>query len=72
MQVLKTNPLLQLDPAVPGVYSGNPYPFGIDPVIMSSEVKYYVKCLAEEISSPPLCGGEGSVRTYEIHKHVLR
>ncbi|OWK06748.1 ATP6V0A4 [Cervus elaphus hippelaphus] len=32
MQVLKTNPLLQLDPAVPGVYSGNPYPFGIDPV----------------------------------------
>ncbi|XP_019814715.2 V-type proton ATPase 116 kDa subunit a 4 isoform X1 [Bos indicus] len=32
MQVLKTNPLLQLDPAVPGVYSGNPYPFGIDPI----------------------------------------
>lgn len=25
--------MLQLDPAVPGVYSGNPYPFGIDPVI---------------------------------------
>ncbi|NP_001107162.1 V-type proton ATPase 116 kDa subunit a [Xenopus tropicalis] len=23
---------LQLDPAVPGVYSGNPYPFGIDPI----------------------------------------
>lgn len=23
---------LELDPAVPGVYSGNPYPFGIDPV----------------------------------------
>uniref|UniRef100_A0A8B9BMV4 V-type proton ATPase subunit a n=1 Tax=Anser brachyrhynchus TaxID=132585 RepID=A0A8B9BMV4_9AVES len=22
----------QLDPAVPGVYSGNPYPFGIDPI----------------------------------------
>ncbi|XP_025147379.2 V-type proton ATPase 116 kDa subunit a isoform X3 [Bubalus bubalis] len=32
MQVLKTNPLLQLDPAIPGVYSGNPYPFGIDPI----------------------------------------
>ncbi|XP_061022414.1 V-type proton ATPase 116 kDa subunit a 4 isoform X2 [Dama dama] len=32
MQVLKMNPLLQLDPAVPGVYSGNPYPFGIDPI----------------------------------------
>uniref|UniRef100_G3TJP0 V-type proton ATPase subunit a n=1 Tax=Loxodonta africana TaxID=9785 RepID=G3TJP0_LOXAF len=31
-QVLETNTLLQLDPAVPGVYSGNPYPFGIDPV----------------------------------------
>ena len=43
MQVLKTNPLLQLDPAVPGVYSGNPYPFGIDPVIMSSEVKYFLR-----------------------------
>uniref|UniRef100_A0A8B9BM75 V-type proton ATPase subunit a n=2 Tax=Anser TaxID=8842 RepID=A0A8B9BM75_9AVES len=24
--------MLQLDPAVPGVYSGNPYPFGIDPI----------------------------------------
>ncbi|KAM4675758.1 V-type proton ATPase 116 kDa subunit a 4-like [Discoglossus pictus] len=23
---------LQLDPAVPGVFSGNPYPFGIDPI----------------------------------------
>ncbi|CAJ0968239.1 unnamed protein product [Ranitomeya imitator] len=23
---------LQLDPKVPGVYSGNPYPFGIDPI----------------------------------------
>ncbi|KAH0510135.1 V-type proton ATPase 116 kDa subunit a isoform 4 [Microtus ochrogaster] len=23
---------LQLDPAIPGVYSGNPYPFGIDPI----------------------------------------
>ncbi|XP_040857954.1 V-type proton ATPase 116 kDa subunit a isoform X1 [Ochotona curzoniae] len=31
-QVLETTPLLQLDPAVPGVYSGNPYPFGIDPI----------------------------------------
>ncbi|XP_004594429.2 V-type proton ATPase 116 kDa subunit a 4 [Ochotona princeps] len=30
--VLETTPLLQLDPAVPGVYSGNPYPFGIDPI----------------------------------------
>lgn len=39
-QVMETNPYLQLDPAVPGVYSGNPYPFGIDPVIMSSEIKY--------------------------------
>uniref|UniRef100_A0A8D1Z1L7 V-type proton ATPase subunit a n=1 Tax=Sus scrofa TaxID=9823 RepID=A0A8D1Z1L7_PIG len=27
-----TNPYLQLDPAIPGVYSGNPYPFGIDPI----------------------------------------
>ncbi|XP_039716520.1 V-type proton ATPase 116 kDa subunit a 4 isoform X1 [Pteropus medius] len=32
MEVIETNPLLQLDPAVPGVYSGNPYPFGIDPI----------------------------------------
>ncbi|XP_058930871.1 V-type proton ATPase 116 kDa subunit a 4 [Kogia breviceps] len=31
-QVMETNPNLQLDPAVPGVYSGNPYPFGIDPI----------------------------------------
>ncbi|XP_004382449.1 V-type proton ATPase 116 kDa subunit a 4 [Trichechus manatus latirostris] len=30
--VLETNAFLQLDPAVPGVYSGNPYPFGIDPI----------------------------------------
>uniref|UniRef100_G1MI19 V-type proton ATPase subunit a n=1 Tax=Ailuropoda melanoleuca TaxID=9646 RepID=G1MI19_AILME len=30
--VMETNPYLQLDPAVPGVYSGNPYPFGIDPI----------------------------------------
>ncbi|GAB5568821.1 V-type proton ATPase 116 kDa subunit a [Prionailurus iriomotensis] len=29
--VMETNPYLQLDPAIPGVYSGNPYPFGIDP-----------------------------------------
>lgn len=32
MKVIETNPLLQLDPAIPGVYSGNPYPFGIDPI----------------------------------------
>uniref|UniRef100_A0A8B9FLX4 V-type proton ATPase subunit a n=1 Tax=Amazona collaria TaxID=241587 RepID=A0A8B9FLX4_9PSIT len=31
--VLLGNTALQLDPAIPGVYSGNPYPFGIDPVI---------------------------------------
>nr|XP_044633738.1 V-type proton ATPase 116 kDa subunit a isoform X1 [Equus asinus]XP_044633792.1 V-type proton ATPase 116 kDa subunit a isoform X1 [Equus asinus]XP_044633829.1 V-type proton ATPase 116 kDa subunit a isoform X1 [Equus asinus] len=31
-QVMETNPVLQLDPAIPGVYSGNPYPFGIDPI----------------------------------------
>ncbi|XP_006887216.1 PREDICTED: V-type proton ATPase 116 kDa subunit a isoform 4 [Elephantulus edwardii] len=30
--LVETSPFLQLDPAVPGVYSGNPYPFGIDPV----------------------------------------
>ncbi|XP_074682079.1 V-type proton ATPase 116 kDa subunit a 4 isoform X2 [Strix aluco] len=30
--VLLDNTVLQLDPAVPGVYSGNPYPFGIDPI----------------------------------------
>uniref|UniRef100_A0A8B9TUY5 V-type proton ATPase subunit a n=1 Tax=Anas platyrhynchos TaxID=8839 RepID=A0A8B9TUY5_ANAPL len=30
--VLLENTELQLDPAVPGVYSGNPYPFGIDPI----------------------------------------
>uniref|UniRef100_A0A672UQ42 V-type proton ATPase subunit a n=1 Tax=Strigops habroptila TaxID=2489341 RepID=A0A672UQ42_STRHB len=28
----ENTPNLQLDPAVPGVYSGNPYPFGIDPI----------------------------------------
>ncbi|XP_037015157.2 V-type proton ATPase 116 kDa subunit a 4 isoform X2 [Artibeus jamaicensis] len=32
METLEANPLLQLNPAVPGVYSGNPYPFGIDPI----------------------------------------
>ncbi|XP_021586810.2 V-type proton ATPase 116 kDa subunit a 4 [Ictidomys tridecemlineatus] len=31
-QVMKGNEYLQLDPAMPGVYSGNPYPFGIDPI----------------------------------------
>ncbi|XP_041071665.1 V-type proton ATPase 116 kDa subunit a-like isoform X2 [Carcharodon carcharias] len=30
--VIENNLLLQLDPAVPGVFSGNPYPFGIDPI----------------------------------------
>ncbi|XP_034375016.1 V-type proton ATPase 116 kDa subunit a 4 [Arvicanthis niloticus] len=30
--VIENNPYLQLDPAIPGVYSGNPYPFGIDPI----------------------------------------
>ncbi|XP_019370939.1 PREDICTED: V-type proton ATPase 116 kDa subunit a isoform X1 [Gavialis gangeticus] len=30
--VLEEIEALQLDPAVPGVYSGNPYPFGIDPI----------------------------------------
>ncbi|XP_043564903.1 V-type proton ATPase 116 kDa subunit a-like isoform X1 [Chiloscyllium plagiosum] len=30
--VIENNPSLQLDPAVPGVFSGNPYPFGIDPI----------------------------------------
>ncbi|GCC36886.1 hypothetical protein chiPu_0015386 [Chiloscyllium punctatum] len=29
---IENNPTLQLDPAVPGVFSGNPYPFGIDPI----------------------------------------
>ncbi|XP_005405509.1 PREDICTED: V-type proton ATPase 116 kDa subunit a isoform 4 isoform X2 [Chinchilla lanigera] len=31
-KVMETTPYLQLDPALPGVYSGNPYPFGIDPI----------------------------------------
>lgn len=30
-ETLDANPVLQLDPAVPGVFSG-PYPLGIDPV----------------------------------------
>ncbi|RXM35579.1 V-type proton ATPase 116 kDa subunit a isoform 1 [Acipenser ruthenus] len=30
-EILKTNHLLQLDPALPGVFNG-PYPFGIDPI----------------------------------------
>uniref|UniRef100_UPI00398E7209 V-type proton ATPase 116 kDa subunit a 4-like isoform X2 n=1 Tax=Pristiophorus japonicus TaxID=55135 RepID=UPI00398E7209 len=30
--VVKNSLLLQLDPAVSGVFSGNPYPFGIDPI----------------------------------------
>ncbi|XP_025900405.1 V-type proton ATPase 116 kDa subunit a isoform X5 [Nothoprocta perdicaria] len=30
-ELLETAPLLQLDPAVPGVFGG-PYPFGIDPI----------------------------------------
>ncbi|XP_036905007.1 V-type proton ATPase 116 kDa subunit a isoform X2 [Sturnira hondurensis] len=32
METLESSPILQLDPAIPGVYSGNPYPFGIDPI----------------------------------------
>lgn len=47
---MEENPYLQLDPAIPGVYFGNPYPFGIDPVMMSSWVKY----LLCELS----CGGD--------------
>ncbi|XP_023409473.1 V-type proton ATPase 116 kDa subunit a 1 isoform X1 [Loxodonta africana] len=31
-ETLRGNPVLQLDPAVPGVFGG-PYPFGIDPVL---------------------------------------
>uniref|UniRef100_A0A6I8NCB9 V-type proton ATPase subunit a n=1 Tax=Ornithorhynchus anatinus TaxID=9258 RepID=A0A6I8NCB9_ORNAN len=31
-QDVEANLFLQLDPAVPGVFSGNPYPFGIDPI----------------------------------------
>ncbi|XP_055506321.1 V-type proton ATPase 116 kDa subunit a 4-like [Leucoraja erinacea] len=31
-EVVENNVLLQLDPAVSGVFSGNPYPFGIDPI----------------------------------------
>ncbi|XP_078529120.1 V-type proton ATPase 116 kDa subunit a 4-like [Lissotriton helveticus] len=30
--LLENSVSLQLDPAVPGVFSGNPYPFGIDPI----------------------------------------
>ncbi|KAM4675760.1 V-type proton ATPase 116 kDa subunit a 4-like [Discoglossus pictus] len=30
--LVRTGIQLQLDPAVPGVFSGNPYPFGIDPI----------------------------------------
>lgn len=30
--IVENSPYLQLDPAIPGVYSGNPYPFGIDPI----------------------------------------
>ncbi|XP_069852972.1 V-type proton ATPase 116 kDa subunit a 4 [Dipodomys merriami] len=30
--VLEANSYLQLNPTIPGVYSGNPYPFGIDPI----------------------------------------
>ncbi|XP_050003951.1 V-type proton ATPase 116 kDa subunit a 4 [Alexandromys fortis] len=30
--VVEKSQYLQLDPAIPGVYSGNPYPFGIDPI----------------------------------------
>ncbi|KAM8815558.1 V-type proton ATPase 116 kDa subunit a 4 isoform 2-T7 [Rhynchonycteris naso] len=39
METVETNPLLQLNPAVPGVYSGNPYPFGIDPIWNMAENK---------------------------------
>ncbi|XP_075458617.1 V-type proton ATPase 116 kDa subunit a 4-like isoform X1 [Ascaphus truei] len=31
-RLLKQNTFLQLDPAIPQVFSGKPYPFGIDPV----------------------------------------
>lgn len=32
VHIMEKSPYLQLDPAIPGVYSGNPYPFGIDPI----------------------------------------
>ncbi|XP_062989415.1 V-type proton ATPase 116 kDa subunit a 4 isoform X2 [Elgaria multicarinata webbii] len=32
VDMLHTSPFFQLDPNISGVYSGNPYPFGIDPV----------------------------------------
>lgn len=41
--LLETTPLLQLDPAIPGVFGG-PYPFGIDPVrAHSSSAVFWAK-----------------------------
>ncbi|XP_060101635.1 V-type proton ATPase 116 kDa subunit a 4 isoform X2 [Heteronotia binoei] len=31
-EILEANEALELDPKEPGVFSGNPYPFGIDPI----------------------------------------
>ncbi|XP_075458618.1 V-type proton ATPase 116 kDa subunit a 4-like isoform X2 [Ascaphus truei] len=35
-RLLKQNTFLQLDPAIPQVFSGKPYPFGIDPKLPSN------------------------------------
>lgn len=47
MDTLAGNPVLQLDPAVPGVFKG-PYPIGIDPV---SVCGIYTSCKASHITS---------------------
>lgn len=60
-EIVETTPHLQLDPALPGVYSGNPYPFGIDPVSISSRMKHFwcqlycwedLRMVEEEVSQP--------------------
>lgn len=49
-ETLNENKVLQLDPAVPGVFNG-PYPLGIDPVSLSAQSV----CLSELLYCPSLC-----------------
>ncbi|XP_036184927.1 V-type proton ATPase 116 kDa subunit a isoform X4 [Myotis myotis] len=53
METMETNPLLQLNPAIPGVYSGNPYPFGIDPLQASMIQEHTAEDIEGDNLNPP-------------------
>lgn len=49
-ELLHRAPVLQLDPAVPGVFGG-PYPFGIDPVRVLSNIVFKIYALCMYVTS---------------------